>query len=393
VAALISLYGFWLLDPLIYSDPQGYNLWFESDAPRVLGAMTDPDSKYHARNEVHPIFSLLGYPLFSLLEAAGLSTLESGAALMAVSAFVAAVFLYLALRGLGLPRAVGTLFTGVFLTSAAFIHWFCIIETFAPGSAAICFTLFLLTTVSKNRWWLWGIASVATLGITTTNWMAWLTAAFFRLDFRKFILIGAASALVVVALSLAQQSIFPESRLFFVPRSIVKEVKWTMNTYTRDWRPDRNVRAALVSSAVAPAPIEGMHVQNDIASPIVDNQSSSWTAYTTPGFVAVACWLALFGTGIVGGIRDTRRRAVFFGAGAFVAGQLALHLIYGEVTFLYVAHFFPAMVLIAAFSWFSPARLLAVVAAAIFIVAGGWANLIAFEEAAQMANTLVVGRK
>ena len=46
-----------------------------------------------------------------------------------------------------------------------------------------------------------------------------------------------------------------------------------------------------------------------------------------------------------------------------MVGQAVLHLLIGEVTFLYAPHVFAAFVVLTAFSWFSPLRVPAVVAA------------------------------
>ena len=82
-------------------------------------------------------------------------------------------------------------------------------------------------------------------------------------------------------------------------------------------------------------------------------------------------------------------RRVFLALMTFVLGQVALHLVYGDVTFLYSLHFFPPLLGIAAFGWFSPIRMLSFSAALIFLVAGGLSNLHQFRVATEMVQTLI----
>jgi hypothetical protein len=81
---------------------------------------------------------------------------------------------------------------------------------------------------------------------------------------------------------------------------------------------------------------------------------------------------------------------VFAAVSVFLLGQFALHAVFGEVTFLYSANFFPALVLFTAFSWFSPLRIPAIVAAFAFVVAGGASNYTQFEAATRLANAILV---
>jgi hypothetical protein len=82
VAAALSIYVFNLVDPRIYDDPVGFNVWFEADAPRALGAMENRDPKYHGRNEVHPLFSLLSVPVIAAIKLIGITGLQSAMVLI-----------------------------------------------------------------------------------------------------------------------------------------------------------------------------------------------------------------------------------------------------------------------------------------------------------------------
>lgn len=74
------------------------------------------------------------------------------------------------------------------------------------------------------------------------------------------------------------------------------------------------------------------------------------------GVVAVVCWAGLLGFGVWGAIRDRVNRRVVLVLGLSLAGQLALHLIFGEETFLYALHVIPLLIVLAAFGSLTSAR-------------------------------------
>ena len=97
----------------------------------------------------------------------------------------------------------------------------------------------------------------------------------------------------------------------------------------------------------------------------------------------------MLSAGVWGGVVYRPGRRVFLALSTFGLGQVALHLAYGDVIFLYALHFFPILLAIAAFGWFSPARLLSFFAALVFLVAGGLSNLQQFRAATEMAQVLI----
>jgi hypothetical protein len=318
--------------------------------------------------------------------------------MMAACGFLTAAFLLLALRGLGLPRAVAALFTGVFLASATYVHWFSIIETYAFSAVSMSFMLLVLTSVRSGRWWVWSAAAVGTLAVTVTNWTLALAATLFRLDLKRAVSANAAALVIVMALSIAQKFLYPHATLFFLPNEIIDELRWTQ-IYSQvkgigSWTPLSNVWSVAITSAVTPAP-EVVDQVDEPGNPIVrivSNQSSPLASHRASGWIALGSWLVLLIAGTLGGLASLERRAVFAATSLFLLGQLALHAVYGEITFLYAAHFFPALVLFTAFSWFSPLRVPAMIAALVFIVCGGVSNFAQFEAAIRITNAIVLGK-
>jgi hypothetical protein len=94
--------------------------------------------------------------------------------------------------------------------------------------------------------------------------------------------------------------------------------------------------------------------------------------------------------GFVVGRENLRLRFVI---GVVLGGQLVLHLLYGEETFLYSLHFAPLLILVAAFGTTTSARAVVLVLVAGLIVSVGVNNVTRFSEATRyFQNDAVKGR-
>lgn len=392
VAALLSLGTSGLFDPLLYEIMDTY---FDADNPRVFGAMTDPAHMGHYRTSVHPLFSILFTPPMQLLVGLGFDAFSVGRGMMAACGAATASLFLLTLRAVGLPGFAAALFTAVLLSSATYLHWFSVIETYAPAALSVAAMLFVLSGTRHFRPWLWVIASIATLSMTVTNWTLALAAAVVRLGLSRALRVSAAALGLAMVLAIGQKMLYPTAGLFFNPLSLMREAEWTQ-VYaeakgTGSWAPLANARSFFVTSAVAPAPLI-----SEVGAPtgqsrgkVVSNQASALSSYGLVGWVAAASWIMLLVAGAWGAWIDRERRAVALAIGLYLAGQFCLHLVYGEITFLYSAHFFPAMALLAAFGWHTRMRRVAVGAAAVFVVAGGLSNWTQFQAAVALTNSLL----
>jgi hypothetical protein len=311
---------------------------------------------------------------------------------------------FLTMRGMRLPALVAALFTGVLLASATYLHWFAVIETYAPAAFSVVAMLFLLVSGPTGRPGPWVAGSTAVLAITVTNWILALLASVVRLGVSRALRISAAALLLAAGLSVLQKAVYPTAGLFFNPLSIAREVRYTQ-VYaelagTGSWTAAANARSFVLTSAVAPPPALARTTDpvplrqasgGRVTREIVGNQATPPSAYGALGMVAVASWITLVLVGVLGACLHRERRAVAAATGMYLLSQLCLHLVYGEITFLYSAHFFPAMVLLAAFGWHTPARSVAVAAAVVFVVAGGISNWTQLQAAADLVN-LLLGR-
>jgi hypothetical protein len=392
LAAAISFHGSGQFNPAIY-EARSFNLWFDADQPRILLAITEFDTREHVRTGRHPLFVLFLSPMMRSLPALGVEPLNGMRWIISGCALLAAAFLFLALRGLGLPRPVAALFASVFLASATFLHWLLILETYPFAAASISFMLMILTSAGESRWWPWIVASVALLSITITNWTLALASTLFRFDLTRAIIISAATLVIVASLALAQKFYYPRTTVFFSQGSLTTQARLFLRSSKRtltNTQTQEKLWSVIITSAVAPAPeliLKGG--PKKLRQDVIINQYSPFTSYTTIGWVGVVAWLVLLAAGTLGGWANVERRRVFAAISVFLLGQIALHAFFGPLTFLFAANFFGAFVLFTAFGWFSPLRVPAVIAAIAFVVFGGISNYLQFQSAMQLANSIL----
>lgn len=386
IATLITYNGISSIDPRIYDS---WNIYFQGDGYRVLADMSDRFSAQW-RTNIHAIFSILTFPVMHALMAIGLQKVTAAGVLLMTCAAASGGLFYLALRGLGLPLVAAVVFDAAFLSSATFIHWYPYVETYAFAATTIVGILYVMTSGRSTWLWGWALASASGLAVTITSWALALAAGFLRLPFLVFVRLSAGVLLAVAAIACLQVVTFPSSSLFFNPLSYKSEHAatqiWLQRHGYADWTPSENVRSVLVTSAVAPPP-----VVEDAQTPVgvfrlVNNQHSPILQSSFSGLVAAASWLFLLGAGVWGAWRDRTRWAVAIPIAAYLAFQTAIYIVYGEITFLYAGNFFPALMMLTAFGWFTPARNIVLGAALAFTIFASINNHTEFQRAVRMSS-------
>jgi hypothetical protein len=371
---LLSFYGATLVPDAIIDV---YDVWFSADPPRVYANMTSRDSE-HSRTSVHPIYSLLTYP--PTLPLRKLASVPPPIAVQSVLSAVAALWtltLFVILRRLGCRLIDASLFTLLGASSAAAIFWFTVPETYAAGSLTIL--LAVLVAVVADRVQVpsmtFVLTSALTLSVTVTNWMAGLVLTKARFSWKQTLAISAGGFMIVAILWGAQKLIFPTTP-FFMPD------RYETN-YMLVSSPTPVLQSFFFHSVIMPT----IHVKErpDRVSPdakyVLATQQSSAGSASTWGRLSVITWATLLGLGCWGLRRLSdlpTARAVLLG---IVAGQLALHLVYGSETFLYSLNFAPLLVIVAACSTLTPARPLARMLGGIAVIAFLLNNLQQFRTA------------
>jgi hypothetical protein len=382
VAAAVALWGAGQLGDVLYTEGS-FNLWFSADNPRVIANLLDASS-YQYRATVHPIFPILVTPWASLLPNLGFTPLWWGKAIVCASGAATSAILFLALRLVGVGRAFSALMLGVFVASAAFLHWYSEIEIAPFNGLSISLALLALAYGPTKRWIWWVAVGALTLGFTITNWSAGLAATIARWPLRRAMAISVITLMVVVALSLAQRAIYPTASFFFSPMGLAGERDYSAMR-VRGWSPTDNLRSLVIYSAATPPPVleaEGQRL-------VVTNQHQSPASAGWLGVLAMSAWIALLACGVVGAVAVKSIRPVAVGVGLMIAAQLALGLIYGDVSFLYAMNLTPMFIMLAAFSGFTRLRYAAAALAMVVIVAGSINNVTQFKAATALAEGVI----
>jgi len=387
LATVVSAWGLSQFGDAFYRLPNA-DIYFHADQWRVFDNMTDFASDRY-RDSVHPLFSLLAYPITTGIRLLGLPPLAATKTLVALAAGSSVALFYLALRNLTLPIHAAAIFSALFISSATFLYWFSVVETYVFAALSICAMLVVLSRAQATPAIVWLLASACTLSVTVTNWLLGLTAAFFRLRFLRFLSVSTAALGLVLALALVQTTIFPTSRLFFAPKEIYEERKWTQISLEKrgkdPWDPADNLQSFLIYGAVSPGHKRARYYLLDGITNVHLPLSKVFMARG----LSISLWLSLLIAGTWGIASNRKLRPVGAALGAFIAGQAALHSVYGEVTFLYAAHFFPALLGVAGCAYFAPARRLWLAVALLLLVVGGIGNIQMFNAAVADINAVL----
>lgn len=337
---LIAVTYFWLALklPSVLISPKGMDLYFGADCPRVFANLAFRNS-IHYRTSVHPLFSLTNWPVFQgLWMLGGRSYSFAMAAYSSLVAGASAVVFYAVARYISGQRSI--LAVGVTLlafVSAGWIYWMPIPETFPIGAFTIVLATWMLTRKQRGIYTAI-VMMLLTLSQTITNVMFGVIGVFVTARNRFILLAGGVTFLVAATLAVVQLLAFPTSVPFFLPQVLAQERTYlTLNP--GQWFPriyDFFAHSYMVSDVLFLTPeLIGVtdRANNELTTLLVMVATAVWLALLLIGFrVILKSWA-----------ENTIGRYLIFA----LAGQLALHTVYGDSPFLYSSHFLPLEVLIA----------------------------------------------
>jgi len=350
------------------------NVWFQADIGRVYENMTKRSSN-HYRTEVHPLFSLTTAPLVHGLSKLGITKETAVRMLVAGVAGIWLAAFYLVLRLLRIRVTDALVFTIMISLSAATLFWSTVPETYLFGSLTLLLVLGLVALSEARNFAAvyWAAISALSLSMTVTNWMAGITATLASNSLRKTARITIDGFVVVTVLWAIQKELFPSSEFFlfsleerdyvflkdaggltekatvFFSHSIVMpEVQILKNRWDPSW-PFFSVQFSALGST---GPL-GLSLSVIWGILLI---FGAWTAWLQPAFRKFKIVLALI-----------------------IGGQLLLHMIYGDETFLYSMHWTPLLVFLSAFGLSSIHRPWVLGLAVLFVLGLGLNNVRQFE--------------
>jgi hypothetical protein len=351
-----------------------WDIWFDSDTQIVVANMIERDFGHFTLYK-HPLFSIIFYPLTSLLQIFIPDDLTAVRAVFAINAFASMSLLGALLKRMRMTDLDTALCCLLFMVSSTMIFWFTVPERFPLGMTTLLVALHAAMSAPPRSWLGYlahAGASIATLSTTITNWAAGLlaTAASTGLldrphtllstwrgnrrtiwiDTRKFAIVSILALTLAAILAIIQNEIFGEASLFFNVPFLLKEGEFVLEyKITAAWmRP--------LSLLSGPVVVGTLGTWQNGAGPLLtaDNiMPSTWT-----GAVALVLWAVLFMRGLTISILTVfgrRKAADPIGLRRLLTAALIsllfftlLHSMYGYVTFLYTPHLMPYCLVILA---------------------------------------------
>jgi hypothetical protein len=343
---------------------QTVDVWFEADIARVVENMSERWSD-HYRAQVHPILALVVLPfVYAVRRVLSLETWTSIRVVLSLTAGLWAIGLFAVLRLTGFRRPDASVFTLLGVTSAGAVFWFGVPETHIVGSLTILLAL-LVVAVSARRQipaFVEVAVGVATLGVTVTNWMAGIIASWSHRSWRQTLQISANAFALTVLLWAVGKKLAPSSTFFLgnppEPAALLSP---------EALGPARVVSSFLMHTVVMPA-IAIVDRPGAGQWPILAVQPSSPGSGGALSLLSAVLWGALLLVGVWSLWRVREHRSMRLFVACFLAGQLALHLLYGSETFLYAPNYLPALIVLSAFGAMGPLRRVVVPVALLLVV-------------------------
>jgi len=377
--------------PSVIVDECYFDAWLNGDSVAVYSGMVNRWTSH--RSEFHPLFSLMTTPVvYALKLGLRIEPLTAAHMLMAGAAALWSSGIYCVLRVVGCRRLDAGLLTLLAMSSAASVFWFVVPETWAFGSLSILFALGLVAMGEGQRvapgWYV--VASAMSLGTTVTNWMAGIIAAAMKNSLKDAFQITSNAFCLVMVLWCVEKMWFPETKLFLTPEP--KEITRHIDTPAAGG-PWQVAKVFLFHSMVMPE-IQGNVVALGRRPPrtvtIMSVQASKAGSGSVWSGVAVVLWTVFLGAGFWGLLTVEGHLRLRIAVSLMLLGQLSLHLLYGDETFLYALHWVPLLVIVGGFGALASPRWVWLGLAGLLLASTTVNNGLKFSQATQMVSRAVL---
>lgn len=364
----------------------GEDVWFQGDMPRITDNMTDRYAFGHNRLKVHPLLSLQTYPPVYVLTKIGLSEYR---AIQLVSITIAGLWsltFYAFLRVFGCMRIDALLLLILALSSAATLFWLPTPESYALGSISIMTALMLAIVASRTKVanWVYVLISGFSFSVTVTNWMAGILATYTTQPKLRATVLTLAALSLVTVLWLVEKQIFPAAG-FFIGDD--EEANYMYYPYlSRIFTVLVNIFShSVITPEILTLPNYHQFGKGGFNWTMVSVHEAMIGSAAIQGVIATVLWMLLLCLGIWSFCVSRQFSAFKTTLALTLAGQVALHILYGEETFLYALHFLPLLIGITAFSMLNHLRPIAITLIVLIIPLMMINNWQQFKEASNIA--------
>ncbi len=330
---------------------KAWDVWFDGDLPDYYAVAINRWSLAQRRAERHP---LIGYvvtvPSLALQPLVRDPMTRVRVLLAGTSALVGtgAGVLLLAITGRALPALV---FGALWVVSAQFVFWCGVIDTFLFGQLSLLIPLLVVrfrAALGRGFEAAVTLAVAASMAVTVTNAMAGLAVAALALPPRRAAQAIANGLLLVLLAFGLLPFVCPgaEGISLFQHRHTL-DLQGNLKFLNR--RPIETIYHVTLAGVVAPeVDLDGGAPGVEPARRVLCFHADQIGRNGALFGVIVALWLPLLGLGLVGLARGSFDPTFRLALAAILAGQVALHLVYGTYQFLYVAHSVPLVILVGA---------------------------------------------
>ena len=400
-----GLYDFW-------------DFWFQADLPLQYERVTVPVTLVAHESKLHPLFSLVVFPLTQLLRLGlGIGVIEAIRGLVSWLAGAWCGLLYVTLRLMDCRRVEAILLTGLAMTSAAAQFWWPVLETCQFAAFGTLFTLFIviLTEHRPVAWWWYVVANILTISFTVTNWLTGIVATIGQPSRKPALGILAVAVAGVVGLYGLRTIVLPQATSTNPPVATATPSSSPVFDPTAS-RPNPTanlgktrlqflalptgdrIRSVMQSALIHTMVMPEISTQPQTSPPqvIMTIQSALPGSGSGLGGIAVGLWLATLGLGLCNFARTNRYRRFRIVLGVTLAAFLGLHILFGEETFLYAPAFLTGLMPLAAFSTIGRSRWVGIGLILCLLVTSGLHNFWQFEKTVnrlQQAVPLVQERR
>jgi hypothetical protein len=379
VTSVLVYAGGQMIDPVLLLQ-SSEDVWFGSDVQRVFSNMSDRTAS-NFRSKVHPLFSLLVFPTAKLVQVVlRVSPTMAVQLLLAGTTALWVSLLYIVLRCMGCRRFDATVFSILAWSSAAFIFWTTIPETYLFGSLSLLLPLLFVVLAQTRRLPIWSYVAMSafSLSITTTNWMVGMIATVMTQTRRWAIAITGMALGSVLLLWVVQSKLFPGTTFI---TDVAGEANYILPKTAGG--PVRILLGLFLHPMVIPAIYLNPPNPRRPAWYLMSVQHAFPGSGSVAGGIAVVLWIALLALGVFACWTVRNQIKLRLTIALSILGQTALHLLYGEETFLYAIHLIPFLLITCAMATLTKWRSLCLALAILLIVFAGWHNGAQFYQATE----------
>lgn len=357
------------------------DIWFEADTARVYYNLIDFWG-HHYRTSVHPLTSLLLSTPTLALRVVGLTPVMAARVVMAVGAGLLTSTFFVLCQVITGRFLDATVYTGLLLASASFLFFAGVTELYVWGSATILLAILSLSVPEPYRPVALIVGSIASFSITITNWMAGLAASVLAAGWKDAVKYTVLALGIGAALAGLQSNIYrtgPFLQLLGERQYATIDVKQRLADAPKSFLLD-----PIVLSGIR-APGTDDRSQKAIAP----GENINWAADVRS--LAMVLWILLAAMAAVGSIGRYMKGAVSKTASlifVMITGQITLHTFYGEIPFLYSAHFVPLLIAATAFTSRTQWRMPALVVAGVLVPLAAIGNYLTLREAVRLLVSL-----